>query len=189
METLNGGKAPMWRTKSSKTVYRNPWIRVREDEIVDPAGRDGIYGVVEIPPGVFIVARDAGARILLIEQTHYPTGRRSWELPGGGIEPGYTHEQQALEELAEEALVTAAKFTPLGTTQAAPGVTTELNHFMLAEELSPLSSPELAAKQKAEGIGGAAFFTDAEVRRMIREGKIDHGQTITGYFLYLLSQE
>jgi 8-oxo-dGTP pyrophosphatase MutT (NUDIX family) len=178
----------MWQTKSSKVVYQNPWIRVREDEIVDPAGRDGIYGVVEIPPGVFAVARDADGHVLLIEQTHYPTGRRSWELPGGGLEPGYSHEQQALEELAEEALMTAATLTPLGMTQTAPGVTTELNYFMLAENLSPLSSPELAAKQRSEGISQAAFFADAEIRRMIREGRIDHGQTITGYFLYLLSQ-
>jgi 8-oxo-dGTP pyrophosphatase MutT (NUDIX family) len=179
----------MWQTRSSKIVYRNPWISVREDEIVDPAGQNGIYGVVEIPPGVFIVARDAGARILLIEQTHYPTGLRSWELPGGGIEPEHTHEEQVLEELAEEALMTAGRLTPLGMAQATPGVTTELNYFFLAEDLSPASSPELAEKQRAEGISRAAFFSETEIRTMIREGSINHAQTITGYFLYTLSQD
>jgi 8-oxo-dGTP pyrophosphatase MutT (NUDIX family) len=179
----------MWQMKSSKVVYQNPWIRVREDEIIDPAGRDGLYGVVEVPTGVFVVVREADGRILLIEQTHYPTGRCSWELPGGGLKPTHTHEEQALEELAEEALVTAGKLTPLGMTQAAPGVSTELDYFFLAEDLSPVSSPELVAMQRAEGISQAASFTEAEIRGMIREGSINHAQTITGYFLYTLSQK
>src|SRR5690349_3930080 len=36
-----------WKTKESRTVYKNPWISVREDQVVRPDGQDGIYGVVE----------------------------------------------------------------------------------------------------------------------------------------------
>jgi hypothetical protein len=35
-----------WLTLSSKRVYDNPWITVREDEVVRLEGEPGIYGVV-----------------------------------------------------------------------------------------------------------------------------------------------
>ncbi|NLF58413.1 MAG: DNA mismatch repair protein MutT, partial [Candidatus Hydrogenedens sp.] len=36
-----------WKTLGSRVVYRNPWITVREDEVIRPDGLPGIYGVVE----------------------------------------------------------------------------------------------------------------------------------------------
>ena len=36
-----------WTTLSRRLVYENPWIRVREDQVLRPDGQPGIYGVVE----------------------------------------------------------------------------------------------------------------------------------------------
>lgn len=36
-----------YKTVASKVVYENPWIRVREDKIIRPDGKEGIYGVME----------------------------------------------------------------------------------------------------------------------------------------------
>jgi hypothetical protein len=35
-----------WITKSTETKYENPWIRLDESQVINPAGNDGIYGVV-----------------------------------------------------------------------------------------------------------------------------------------------
>ena len=35
-----------WQTLRSKEVYENPWIRVVENQVIHPAGSEGIYGVV-----------------------------------------------------------------------------------------------------------------------------------------------
>jgi hypothetical protein len=35
------------RTLSTREVYRNPWLRLREDQIERSNGARGIYGVVE----------------------------------------------------------------------------------------------------------------------------------------------
>ena len=45
-----------WKTLSSKIIYSNPWIRVREDQVITPKGDAGIYGVIEAKPAIGIVA-------------------------------------------------------------------------------------------------------------------------------------
>jgi len=45
-----------WRTLSSRTIYRNSWIVLREDRVIRPDGAEGIYSVVEMRPSCGIVA-------------------------------------------------------------------------------------------------------------------------------------
>jgi hypothetical protein len=44
METHNNP----WKTLSSRSVYENPWIQIREDQVINPSGGNGIYGVVHM---------------------------------------------------------------------------------------------------------------------------------------------
>ena len=87
---MNQKKDPIgkWKMISSKTVYLNPWIKVREDKIIHLNGKEGIYGVVEIPPDIFVIARNEQGRILFIEQSHYPTGLNIMGASGRRIEAG-----------------------------------------------------------------------------------------------------
>ena len=73
-----------WQTLSSRSVYENDWVRVREDEVIQPDGQKGIYGVIEIPASVGIVAVNDNDEIALAGQWRYPLGRYSWEIPRGG---------------------------------------------------------------------------------------------------------
>lgn len=72
------------RQVSSRVVYRNPWMTVREDQ-VERDGQPGIYGVVEKHDSAVILPID-GDHIYLVEQFRYPIGRRSLELPQGSLE-------------------------------------------------------------------------------------------------------
>ena len=47
-------------TLSSREVYRNYWMRVREDEILRSNGKKGIYGVVEKDDAAIIIPIDEG---------------------------------------------------------------------------------------------------------------------------------
>ncbi len=47
MHPANPGSGRSITTLSSREVYRNHWMRVREDEILRANGEKGIYGVVE----------------------------------------------------------------------------------------------------------------------------------------------
>ena len=61
------------RQLSSRVVYRNTWMTVREDEIERDNGARGIYGVVEKYDSAIILAID-GDQVYLVEQYRYPLG-------------------------------------------------------------------------------------------------------------------
>ena len=72
-------------TLSSREVYRNHWMRLREDEILRSNGQKGIYGVVEKDDAAIILPVDQG-RVWLVEQFRYTIQERALELPQGGWE-------------------------------------------------------------------------------------------------------
>src|SRR4051794_37811663 len=70
------------RTVSSRQVYANPWMTVREDGIRLADGSPGIFGVVDKPDYALVIARD-GDRLHLVEHYRYPLRLRRWEFPQG----------------------------------------------------------------------------------------------------------
>jgi 8-oxo-dGTP pyrophosphatase MutT (NUDIX family) len=126
-----------WKTISSRTAYENPWIRVREDQVIRPDGTPGIYGVVEIRPSVGIVAINARDEVVLVGQWRYALNRHAWEVPRGGSAPGETDMLlTAQRELAEEAGVKAAKWELLGPVDVCNGIANDVQSLFLATELS-----------------------------------------------------
>lgn len=113
MADLPDGGNP-WRTRSSRVVYANPWMRVREDQVVRPDGADGIYGVVETRVATGVVALTDDDRVVLVGQWRYPLERYSWEIVEGGTDPGEDPKAAAARELREEAGLVADHWEPLG---------------------------------------------------------------------------
>ena len=74
---------------SSRVVYRNPWMTVREDTVRRPDGSPGICGVVEKPDFAVVLPRWSGG-FWLVEQYRYPVRRRAWEVPQGSWGSGGT---------------------------------------------------------------------------------------------------
>ena len=72
-------------TLSSREVYRNHWMRLREDEILRSNGKKGIYGVVDKDDAAIILPIDGG-QVWLVEQFRYTIQERALELPQGGWE-------------------------------------------------------------------------------------------------------
>src|SRR5262249_50326309 len=86
-------------TLSSLEVYRNDWLRVREDKILRSNGEEGIYGIVDKDDCAVIVPIDDG-QVWLVEQFRYSIQERALELPQGGWEM----EVENPEELARDEL-------------------------------------------------------------------------------------
>lgn len=75
-----------WRTLRCRTVYKDPFIRVRIDDVIRPDKSRGTYSVVELKGGIGVLVRDRKERILLVGQFRYPVNKYSWEIPKGGFE-------------------------------------------------------------------------------------------------------
>jgi len=125
------------KTLSSREVYRNAWLRVREDEVERSNGVHGIYGVVD-KDDCAIILPIQGETIYLIEQFRYTVQDRCLELPQGGWETaGVDPEELALGELREETGLTAQSMTRLGALWIAYGFTHQKQHVFLATGLAP----------------------------------------------------
>ena len=130
------GKNP-WQTKSSRTVYQNNWISVREDEVIRPDGNPGIYGVIYMRPSVCVLAINDRDEVVLVGQWRYSVNRYSWELPRGGSHPAELDMLDvARRELVEETGVVASNWEFLGTVDNGNGVANDVQHLYLATGLT-----------------------------------------------------
>ncbi|MCI6353187.1 MAG: NUDIX hydrolase, partial [Firmicutes bacterium] len=123
------------KTLESREVYRGRILRVREDRVRLPNGKEGVREVVEHPGGVGILALD-GDDVLLVKQYRYAFSRVLTEIPAGKREPGEDPFVTAQRELKEEIGATAEAWTDLGALIASPGCYGETLYLFLACELT-----------------------------------------------------
>ena len=173
------------RTTSSREVYRNPWIRVREDAVVRDDGSPGVYGVVERPHFGLVIAAERDG-FWLVEQFRHPLGRRAWEFPQGTWTAGDdgTPEQLARAELAEETGLRAAELRHLGHLDLAPGLSTQEFDVWLATGLT-VGAP---AREATEADMRHEFVAEAELRAMVRDGRFTDAPSLAAYSLLLLDR-
>ena len=100
---------------ASREVYKNPWIRVREDKVIRPDGKSGIFGIVEICHGLSVVPIDNKGYCWILKEYGYGQGVWHFTLPAGGIEKGETPLKAAKRELLEEMGLESAKWRGLGS--------------------------------------------------------------------------
>ncbi len=126
-----------WKTLSSKTVYRNPWIEVDEHQVLNPAGKPGIYGVVRfVNDAIAIVPLDEDNNTWLIGQWRFPLNQYSWEVPEGGGNKTRTPLESAKRELLEEAGLTANKWTMIQKLHLSNSATDEVAYIFIAQDLT-----------------------------------------------------
>ncbi|MDD5039781.1 MAG: NUDIX hydrolase [Patescibacteria group bacterium] len=163
-----------WKTVSSRTVYRNQWLRVQEDKVLRPDGTKGIYGFFDLRGSSAIVAVDTDRCVYLIRQWRYPLKRFTLEIPWGGRDHDESFLAAARRELREEAGIDAKRWKCVGKVVVFPGVGTEYASLFLAQSLR-------VVKQKQISEDGPQEVLCMPLRKAISwciNGKIDDAVTI-----------
>lgn len=125
-----------WVTSGTREIYENPWIRIREDAVVQPDGKPGIYGVVHFRnKAIGAIPIDDEGYTYLVGQYRYPLGIYSWEIPEGGCPEGEDNLAAAQRELLEETGLTARHWELLGESHLSNSATDEIAYLYLAQGL------------------------------------------------------
>jgi ADP-ribose pyrophosphatase len=172
-----------WLTVSSRQVYDNTWISVREDQVIRPDGESGIYGVVHyknIAVGVLPVEDD---HVYLVGQYRYPLGQYSWEIPEGGCPEGEEPLRAAQRELREETGLEAGRWRRLGDAHLSNSVADEYAVWFLATELVP-------GEQRLEGTEAINVrrLPLHEVLDMALNGQITDALSLVAIMSYTLNR-
>lgn len=173
-----------WQALSSREVYDNPWIKVREDEVVRPDGEPGIYGVVQyknIAIGILPVEED---HIYLVGQYRYPLNQYSWEIPEGGCPEGEDLLSAAQRELAEETGLRAKNWKMMGAAHLSNSVSDERAVWFLATDLTqgqhePEGTEQLNIRR----------LPSAQVLQMALKGEITDALSLLAIMSHYITQE
>lgn len=174
----------MIKQKSSKVVYQNKWMVVKEDEVEFQNGTTGIYGLVEKPDFALIVLYENG-KLHLVKQYRYPVKGSYWEFPQGSYEsdPSINVVELVKKELKEETGLVAAKLQQLGHLYEAYGFSNQGFYIFLASDLTQEKKELEVSEEGMENIE----VTFGEFETMVQKGEIKDSPTIAAYGLLKIS--
>jgi 8-oxo-dGTP pyrophosphatase MutT (NUDIX family) len=164
MEKRNGP----WTIKASEQKYKNKFIEVVEDAVINPDKTDGEYATVEMKPGVCILPIDDEGNVYLTKQFRYALREDSLETPCGGMEGGSPLEN-AKREAKEELGIEAEEWIDLGMVETDTSIVRCPAYFFVAKKLK-FSEPE---REGVEVMKTVKMSFDEAVERVL-SGEIKH---------------
>jgi 8-oxo-dGTP pyrophosphatase MutT (NUDIX family) len=126
-----------WKKISSRSIYENDWMEVREDHVVNPGGGENLYGHIHFKNrAVAIIALDDANNTWLVGQDRYTLDEYSWELPMGGAPLDEPPLEAAKRELQEETGIRANNWEELMRLHLSNSITDEVGFAYVATDLS-----------------------------------------------------
>ena len=174
-----------WETISSTSHFANDHLEVVTDVVRTPSQKARPWIVVHRKPAVVIAPMRADGKFVLIRQERIPIRSAIWEMPAGQIDHTIEPDEReiaeaALRELREETgygLKRGGELISLGHYFSSSGFTDERGYFFLARPVEPCR--ENRVPDETEAILECRAFSVIELRRMIADGEIRDGNTLS----------
>lgn len=178
-----------WKTLKSEVKFETPWIKVTKHDVINPSGKEGLYGTVSFKNlAIGILPLDNEYNTWIVGQWRYPLNIYSWEIIEGGGPLDKDPVESAKRELKEETGLIAEKYTLLCNMHTSNSVTDEYCYIYLAQNLSqdtaePEETEDLQIKKlpfktayemvmKGEITDSLSMVAILKAKILIDEGKI-----------------
>lgn len=163
-----------WTTLSERPAYETPWISVAHHEVIDPGGKQGVYGVIHFKNiAVGVVPLDDELNTWIVGQYRYPLEAYSWEIPEGGGKRDVPAVESAKRELREETGIEATQWTEILQMDLSNSASDEQAVIFVAQGLS-FHDPEPDHDEELE----QRKLPFAELYEMVRRGEVRDSLTV-----------
>jgi 8-oxo-dGTP pyrophosphatase MutT (NUDIX family) len=172
-------------TLSTRTVYENRFVTLRQDAVRYPDGSEGAYTFIQ-RPAYAIVAAIEDHHVWMVEQWRHPLRARCWELPMG-VAPGgdaIPIEEAAKQELREETGVAAAHWREIGRLNPAPALLAQTGVLFLA---TGLTHGEQALEETEQDLIARPWPVSDAVAAIL-DGRIRDAATVASFGLLRLCE-
>ena len=165
-----------WQRQASKTIYDNPWLRLQEDEVINPGGGLSHYGKVLFKNiAIGVIPLDEANNTWLVGQYRYVPDYYSWEIPMGGGPLDTDPLISAKRELREETGLVATQWHELMQLHTSNSVTDERGIVYVARDLSEGDT----AFEETEELHVHKLPLDEAVQRVM-DGEITDAVSVAG---------
>src|SRR6266508_6070531 len=82
---INRTKGP-WLVEATILKYKNEWLDVCEDKVIQPNGKPGSFATVKLSPGVSVLAINEEDEVYLTSEYRYAIEQESIEVVSGAID-------------------------------------------------------------------------------------------------------
>jgi 8-oxo-dGTP pyrophosphatase MutT (NUDIX family) len=134
---------------------------------------------------VNVVPVTSAGEIVMVRQYRHGLREVTLEIPGGMVDPGESPQQAAARELLEETGYRAQRIEPLGSVNPNPALFGNRLFAFAAHACERVA--EVANESTEETV--VELVAPAALRRLLREGRIDHGLVMAALYFFDLARE
>jgi ADP-ribose pyrophosphatase len=169
-----------WKLTKLKYAYKDPFVKVRKDEVVGPSGKPSTFSWIERGDMCLVIPLADDGDFYMIYHYRYPTQSYSLEFPEGFVDKGEKPEESAKRELKEEIGATAESWQSLRKYSLGPGLTEQQAHIFLAKDLT-MGEPKREENEEMEVLK----VSMDQFKTKLESGEIHDGPTIVGFHFFL----